>query len=92
LVLVVGTGWLLGGVFGVGTVLYAAVIGPLVQQLLPVFTVSTGLGRVHPAGSRLACRTVQPDEETSVSGHSSDLEFLAAEYTAAPYSVHGPAR
>ena len=30
-------GWLLGGVFGVGTVLYAVAIGPLVQRLLPWF-------------------------------------------------------
>lgn len=34
---VVVLGWLLGGVFGVGTVLYAVAIGPLVQRLLPVF-------------------------------------------------------
>lgn len=36
---VVVLGWLLGGVFGVGTVLYAVAIGPLVQRLLPVFWV-----------------------------------------------------
>lgn len=36
---VVVLGWLLGGVFGVGTVLYAVAIGPLVQRLLPLFTV-----------------------------------------------------
>lgn len=34
-VVVVGLGWLLGGTFGVGTVLYAVLIGPLVQPLLP---------------------------------------------------------
>jgi uncharacterized membrane protein YczE len=34
-VTVVGIGWLLGGVVGVGTVLYAVAIGPLVQILLP---------------------------------------------------------
>ncbi|MGH3509197.1 MAG: YczE/YyaS/YitT family protein [Nocardioidaceae bacterium] len=32
---VVVIGWLLGGVFGIGTVLYAVAIGPLVQLLLP---------------------------------------------------------
>jgi uncharacterized membrane protein YczE len=37
---VVVLGWLLGGVFGVGTLLYAVLIGPLVQRLLPLFTVS----------------------------------------------------
>ncbi|MEZ5097922.1 MAG: hypothetical protein R2731_18705 [Nocardioides sp.] len=35
-VLVVAAGWLLGGVVGVGTVLYAVAIGPLTQLLLPV--------------------------------------------------------
>jgi len=37
---VVVLGWLLGGVFGVGTLLYAVLIGPLVQRLLPLFTVN----------------------------------------------------
>jgi uncharacterized membrane protein YczE len=35
-VAVVVGGWLLGGVVGVGTVLYALAIGPLVQVLLPL--------------------------------------------------------
>jgi uncharacterized membrane protein YczE len=34
-VTVVVIGWLLGGVVGIGTVLYAVAIGPLVQILLP---------------------------------------------------------
>ena len=38
-VAVVVGGWLLGGVFGVGTVLYALAIGPLTQALLPWFIV-----------------------------------------------------
>jgi uncharacterized membrane protein YczE len=36
---VVATGWLLGGTLGIGTVLYAITIGPLVHVLLPRFTV-----------------------------------------------------
>lgn len=32
-------GWVLGGVVGIGTVLYAVLIGPLVQVFLPMFTV-----------------------------------------------------
>lgn len=32
-------GWLLGGTIGIGTVLYAVAIGPLVQLFLPMFTV-----------------------------------------------------
>jgi uncharacterized membrane protein YczE len=38
-VVVVVTGWLLGGTLGAGTVLYALLIGPLVQPLLPRLTV-----------------------------------------------------
>lgn len=37
---VVLAGWLLGGVVGVGTVLYAIAIGPLTQLMLPALTVS----------------------------------------------------
>ena len=38
-VAVVAGGWLLGGTLGVATVLYALAIGPLVQLLLPRFTI-----------------------------------------------------
>jgi uncharacterized membrane protein YczE len=38
-VAVLGAGWLLGGSIGIGTVVYALAIGPLVQLLLPRFTV-----------------------------------------------------
>ena len=38
-VTVLAIGWLLGGVVGVGTVLYALLIGPIVQFFLPIFTV-----------------------------------------------------
>lgn len=40
-VIVVSTGWLLGGTLGLGTVLYALAIGPLVQPLLPRLTVTS---------------------------------------------------
>ncbi len=40
-VLVLATGWLIGGTVGVGTVLYALVIGPTVQLALRRFTVPT---------------------------------------------------
>jgi uncharacterized membrane protein YczE len=33
---VVAVGWLLGGTFGVGTLVYAAAVGPLVHPLLPL--------------------------------------------------------
>lgn len=38
-VVVVASGWLLGGTLGLATVLYALAIGPLVQLLLPLVTV-----------------------------------------------------
>jgi uncharacterized membrane protein YczE len=46
-VVVLGIGWLLGGSVGVGTVVYALAIGPLVQLLLPRFMVPAAL----PAGA-----------------------------------------
>jgi uncharacterized membrane protein YczE len=45
---VVLLGVLLGGTFGAGTLLYAVLIGPLVQRLLPVFAVRTGQSRREP--------------------------------------------
>ena len=36
--LVLGTGWLLGGTVGIGTILYALGIGPLSQLFLPALT------------------------------------------------------
>jgi uncharacterized membrane protein YczE len=36
---VLASGWLLGGMVGLGTVLYAFAIGPLVQAFLPLFTI-----------------------------------------------------
>jgi uncharacterized membrane protein YczE len=61
-VVVVAAGWLLGGVFGVGTVLYAVAIGPLAQLFLPLFTLNraarasaggpaSAVGAVGPAGA-----------------------------------------
>lgn len=38
-IVVLAAGWLLGGSIGVGTVVYALAIGPLVQLLLPKFMV-----------------------------------------------------
>jgi uncharacterized membrane protein YczE len=38
-VFVVAIGWFLGGVVGIGTLIYALAIGPLVQVMLPRFIV-----------------------------------------------------
>ncbi|HLK94322.1 MAG TPA: hypothetical protein VK365_01105 [Nocardioidaceae bacterium] len=45
---VLALGWLLGGVVGVGTVLYALAIGPLVQIFLPRLVVELPAERVTP--------------------------------------------
>lgn len=47
-VAVVIAGILLGGVFGVGTILYAFLVGPLTQLMLPWFTVPPVLGPPRP--------------------------------------------
>ncbi|KGN34769.1 membrane protein [Knoellia sinensis KCTC 19936] len=53
-VTVLAVGWLLGGVVGFGTVLYALLIGPAVQAFLPLLTV-----RVTPP-RRLTSELVDP--------------------------------
>jgi uncharacterized membrane protein YczE len=45
-VTVVAIGWLLGGVVGIGTVLYTLAIGPLVQLMLPWFIVELDVPEV----------------------------------------------
>ncbi len=50
-VAVVATGWLLGGVLGVGTVVYALAIGPLAQVLLPRLSVSPAPPPTRPAAA-----------------------------------------
>lgn len=49
-VAVVAVGWALGGTFGVGTVLYALAIGPLVQLLLPRVTVPVPVPPIGAGG------------------------------------------
>jgi uncharacterized membrane protein YczE len=48
---VLAVGWVLGGTVGVGTVLYALGIGPLVHVLLPLLTVPERRLHSHPAAS-----------------------------------------
>jgi uncharacterized membrane protein YczE len=54
-IVVLATGWLLGGTAGVGTVLYALGIGPLTQAFLPLFSVpgpGARTSRSTPRGRR----------------------------------------
>lgn len=51
-IVVLIAGWLLGGAFGIGTIAFALVIGPLVQFFLPRWTIDPGRrvdGWEHPA-------------------------------------------
>jgi uncharacterized membrane protein YczE len=51
-IVVLIVGWLLGGAFGIGTIAFALVIGPLVQFFLPRWTIDPGRrvdGWEHPA-------------------------------------------
>ncbi len=52
-VVVVAAGWLLGGVFGIGTLLYAVSIGPLAQLFLPLFTLGGRAARNASPEARL---------------------------------------
>jgi hypothetical protein len=38
-IVVLAAGWLLGGTVGLGTLLYAIAIGPIVHRMLPIFTI-----------------------------------------------------
>ncbi|MFK0004709.1 YitT family protein [Paenarthrobacter sp. NPDC090522] len=49
-VVVLAVGWLLGGSVGVGTVVYALAIGPIVQILLPRFIVPERPATTAPTG------------------------------------------
>ncbi len=53
-IVVLVVGWVLGGPVGVGTVLYAVSIGPLVQFFLPLLTVPLESGRPPREGSTKA--------------------------------------
>lgn len=55
---VLAVGWVLGGAVGIGTVLYALAIGPLVQFFLPFVTV-----RLTPGGT-----AADPEEAALVAG------------------------
>ncbi len=71
-VVVLGAGWLLGGSVGVGTVLYALAIGPLVQLLLPRFTVPEprAAAEAEPGAAAPLEGEAQPEAEAAAAGAS----------------------
>ena len=48
-VVVVAVGWVLGGTLGVGILLYALTIGPIVHRMLPLFTIAESAGEPDQA-------------------------------------------
>lgn len=57
---VLAAGWLAGGTVGIGTVVYALAIGPIIGRMLPVFT--------------LAAEGVPTGRKTGLSGQASDAD------------------
>lgn len=59
-VAVVALGWALGGTLGVGTVVYALAVGPLVHPLLPLLRIPEGAPEGAPERPRTAPATRDP--------------------------------
>lgn len=57
---VLGIGWALGGVVGIGTVVYAVAIGPLVQFFLPYVVVKLDAAAGEPAVAQDDPEPVEP--------------------------------
>ncbi|MFE8104123.1 hypothetical protein RBA71_21905 [Brenneria goodwinii] len=51
------SGWLMGGSFGIGTVLYALLIGPLIQLCLPWFMLSSRAAKAQPQPAAPSARS-----------------------------------
>jgi uncharacterized membrane protein YczE len=66
-VIVLATGWLLGGTVGVGTVLYALAIGPLAQLSIPLFALERR-SRQSPSSSARASQVANRSIAVSNSG------------------------
>jgi uncharacterized membrane protein YczE len=61
-VAVVALGWALGGTLGVGTVVYALAVGPLVHPLLPLLRIPEGAPKGARERPRTAAATRDPVE------------------------------
>ncbi|UEL29161.1 YitT family protein [Pseudarthrobacter sp. L1SW] len=78
-VVVLAAGWFLGGSVGVGTVVYALAIGPLVQLLLPMFMVPAAPGTDSGAGGHASSESRGAAESRGSSGKRSTSEDAAPE-------------
>jgi uncharacterized membrane protein YczE len=64
-VVVLAVGFLLGGSVGVGTVVYALAIGPIVQILLPKFMVPEPAKTLEPAKTSEPAKVPEPANATT---------------------------
>lgn len=87
-VTVVVVGWLLGGVAGVGTIVYALLIGPVVQAFLPLLTVRVDRpARRQPSSETRASGSRRQDQTAAASApESSTSEAPSADRSAVPGS------
>ncbi|WP_249138593.1 membrane protein YczE [Phycicoccus avicenniae] len=88
-VTVVAVGWLLGGIVGVGTLVYALLIGPVVQAFLPLLTVRLDRPGQRPAretGARESGSTRQDHTAAASAPPSRTSEVPSAQRSAAPGS------
>jgi uncharacterized membrane protein YczE len=67
---VLAVGWLMGGVVGLGTVLYAVMIGPIVQVFLPLLTVEVQVLPGNDAASEVLPARDEPLDRETVPGQS----------------------
>jgi uncharacterized membrane protein YczE len=88
-VVVLGVGWLLGGSVGVGTVVYALAIGPLVQLLLPRFMVPEAQ---PPAPAAPALETRAPLAGVPLTGMPAAVEPAGAPAAVEPADAEPLAR
>ncbi|WP_235950363.1 membrane protein YczE [Phycicoccus flavus] len=88
-VTVVAVGWLLGGVLGVGTVVYALLVGPVVQAFLPLLTVPVDppAPRQSESSSLRASGSCRQDHTAAASAEvSSTNDTASAQRSADPGS------
>ena len=81
---VLAIGWVLGGVVGVGTVLYALAIGPLLHLLLPRLTVKSAAAQSFVADrvpETVAAGTSGDGVGSAASGTAADGEPIGQQHT-----------
>ena len=85
-VTVVTLGWLLGGVVGLGTLLYALLIGPVVQLFLPLLTVRLDppARRGHDEAGSRASGSTREDHTAATNAESGRTDTPSAQSSPVP--------